>query len=113
MHVFVGSARMHTHTSHMQVTSMSHPALHDLYTLTTHPLHGKLRPLEVHDADGPIATLSNTPLYSLSGGEGQDRLRLKCSNFLCGEKHAEDYTMQRMMKHLCTVNATLHTCIAT
>ena len=112
MHVFVGSARMHTHTSHMQVTSMSHPALHDLYTLTTHPLHGKLRPLKVHDADGPIATLSNTPLYSLSGGEGQEGPHLNCSNFLCGGSMLK-ITMQRMMKHLCTVNATLHTRIAT
>ena len=51
-------------------------------TLTTHPLHGKLRPLEVHNADGPIATLSNTPLYSLSRGERQEGPRLKGSNAL-------------------------------
>ena len=51
-------------------------------TLTTHPLHSKLCPLEVHDADGPIATLSNTPLHSLSGGEGQEGPLLKGSNAL-------------------------------
>ena len=96
-------ACMHAHTSHMQVTCRSHAGHKHVTsclawpTLTTHPLHGKLRPLEVHNADGPIATLSNTPLYSLSGGEGLDGLRLKCSNFLYGDKHAEDYTIQRMM----------------
>ena len=51
-------------------------------TLTTHPLHSKLCPLEVHDADGPIATFSNTPLHSLSGGEGQEGPHLKGSNAL-------------------------------
>ena len=51
-------------------------------TLTTHPLHSKLRSLEVHYADGPIATFSNTPLYSLSRGEGQKGPHLKGSNAL-------------------------------
>ena len=50
----------------------------------TDPLHSKLHPLEVHNADGPIATLPNTPLHSLPGGEGQEGPLLKGSNVLCG-----------------------------
>ena len=50
----------------------------------TDPLHSKLCPLKVHDADGPIATLSNTLLHSLPGGERQEGPHLKGSNALCG-----------------------------
>ena len=47
-----------------------------------YPLHSKLHPLEVHDADGPIATLSNAPLYGLLGGDGQEGPLLKHRNIL-------------------------------
>ena len=110
----------HTYILHTQEWShvhtyvrMSHATLyiHCLYTITD-PVYSKLRPLEVHDADGPIATLSNTPLYSLLRGEGQKGPLLKGNDILCGGSMLK-ITMQCMMKHLCTVNATLHTCIAT
>ena len=34
------------------------------YVLSTHPLHSKLHPLEVHNADGAIASLSDAPVHS-------------------------------------------------
>ena len=58
-------------------------------TLPIYPFDSKLHSFEVHDGNGPIASLSNAPLHSLPGGEGQEGPLLKGSNTLCGRKHDE------------------------
>ena len=53
-------------------------------TPPTYPLDSKFNSFEVYDGDGPIASLSNAPLHSLPGGEGQEGPLLKGSNTLWG-----------------------------
>ena len=49
-------------------------------------------------------------LLSTASQEGRGRKDPSSkAAMLCVGEHAEDYTLQRMMKHPCTVNATLHT----
>ena len=66
-----------------RVTCM-YPVLYIQYicTLHTYPLDSKLHSFEVYNGDGPIASLSNAPLHSLPGGEGQEGPLLKGSNTL-------------------------------
>ena len=52
----------------------------------TYPLDSKLHSFEVYNGDGPITSLSNAPLHSLPGGEGQEGPLLKGSNTL----HSKD-----------------------